>query len=464
MTSMAISHSLKRSSVRALAKTTSQTRSTIRFLSSSSSSSPPPSPPPPSNEDKSTETPSFPSFKDLQASRQSSSSSPSPSRFQDVKASLRQPSPPRRLNTPNSPPFSRQAPSFLFPKPSKLASLEEIRKNLSEFRRKSAAPSQPASDKPQEISFQELYNSRIMERNQENIDSKPPTNLSFNAIRESLRQLRASGTHSTAKERASNAGSDILKSLSLKQFKDSLNLQPGDPPSQPLPSSMFAKEMVSDSGSLKTEFVKVYSYSELGEKLRKLRPDEVEGKNWFSLEELNERLKKLREIEEKENEARVGGVSFKDLRESLVQLKISSDAASKKSSMQRLAMLGQLGGQVTPSFMLSPPKDELIEKYFHPDNMSSAEKMKLELARVRDEFKMSESDCGSSRVQVAQLTTKIKHLSSVLHKKDKHSRKGLLAMVQRRKKLLKYLRRTDWESYCFCLSNLGLRDTPGYKI
>lgn len=38
-------------------------------------------------------------------------------------------------------------------------------------------------------------------------------------------------------------------------------------------------------------------------------------------------------------------------------------------------------------------------KYFHPDNMSSAEKIKIELTKVREEFKMSESDCGSARVQ-----------------------------------------------------------------
>lgn len=38
-------------------------------------------------------------------------------------------------------------------------------------------------------------------------------------------------------------------------------------------------------------------------------------------------------------------------------------------------------------------------QYFHPDNMSLAEKMKIELSKVREEFKMSESDCGSSRVQ-----------------------------------------------------------------
>lgn len=37
-------------------------------------------------------------------------------------------------------------------------------------------------------------------------------------------------------------------------------------------------------------------------------------------------------------------------------------------------------------------------------------------------------------------------------------------MVQRRKKLLKYLRRTDWDSYCYILSELGLRDVPEYKV
>ncbi|XP_048498988.1 uncharacterized protein LOC104907198 isoform X2 [Beta vulgaris subsp. vulgaris] len=40
--------------------------------------------------------------------------------------------------------------------------------------------------------------------------------------------------------------------------------------------------------------------------------------------------------------------------------------------------------------------------YFHPDNMSAEEKLKLELKRIRDEFKMHESDCGSTRVQNAE--------------------------------------------------------------
>jgi len=125
--------------------------------------------------------------------------------------------------------------------------------------------------------------------------------------------------------------------------------------------------------------------------------------------------------------------------------------------------LANLTGTAVPEYLRHPPQEELLERYFHPDHMSGEEKMKLELQKVRDEFKMSENDCGSARVQIAQLTLKIKHLSSVLHKKDKHSRKGLLDMVQRRKKYLKYLRRTDWDSYCMVLSKLGLRDIPEYK-
>jgi small subunit ribosomal protein S15 len=53
--------------------------------------------------------------------------------------------------------------------------------------------------------------------------------------------------------------------------------------------------------------------------------------------------------------------------------------------------------------------------------------------------------------------------SIVVVMQDKHSRKGLQDMVQRRKKYLKYLRRTDWDSYCMVLSKLGLRDIPEYK-
>ncbi|XP_043701755.1 uncharacterized protein LOC122652149 [Telopea speciosissima] len=432
-----------------------------RFSSSSSS-------PPESNDGedkKESSSPSTPSFS---------------SYFSDVKASLKQSSAPRRVSLSSS----KETPPFTSQKSSKIASLEEIRKNLAEYRLRSAAPppnEKPSSSPSQAISFQDLYKRNVIEKSEGGNDgagSGKGGKPSFDAIRESLRQLRASTGSQPASDRFGGTGGRASKTmrdpLSLSALRSSLKLQPQDPSlassvviggSEPLPTSVFGKEWrtkEAESPSLKTEFVKMYSYGELGEKLRKLRPADTNvSKNWFSLGELNERLIKLREIEEKETESKIGGVSFKDLRESLVRLRISDEDKMKRSSTHRFDILGQLGG--TPNFMLSPPKEHLVEKYFHPDNMSSAEKLKLELKKVRDDFKLSESDCGSARVQVAQLTTKIKHLSSLLHKKDKHSRKGLQGMVQKRKKLLKYLRRTDWDSYCFVLSKLGLRDNPDYK-
>nr|GMC95078.1 Ribosomal protein [Ipomoea batatas] len=226
---------------------------------------------------------------------------------------------------------------------------------------------------------------------------------------------------------------------------------------------MFLKENkdLDNRAAMRQMYVREYNHRDLGEKLRSLRPEHKGKKDWFSLEELNDRLIKLREIEDKESN--LGGI-YDQLRESLVQIDASSHDNRNTTmvhAVRKLDVLSYLGENA--EYLSHPPKEHLVEKYFDPGNMSSAEKMKLELKKVRDEFKMSESDCGSARVQVAQLTTKIKHLSGVLHKKDKHSRKGLQGMVQKRKKLLKYLRRTDWESYCLVLSKFGLRDNPDYK-
>lgn len=404
--------------------------------------------------------------------------------FSDVKASLKTPrnqSSPLRRDSQSTSTERRPHPPLSSLKPQKVASLEEIRKNLSEFRsRSTVAPPGSGTTASQNISFQEIYKRNVVNKGGGPEDSstvaaeagggKSGSKMSIAAIRESLRQLRSPDS------KQNDRGFNATSSMSLSRFKDSLKLRPQDPStstsakpflmggSDTLPASVFGKEMRDkkepESAALKTEFVRMYNYGELGEKLRKLRPPDAKGDNWFSLEELNDRLVKLRESEERETESRIGGV-FQDLRHSLVRLQMSDEEKMKNASNQRLEILGQLGRST--SFISAPPKEHLVEQYFHPDNMSSEEKMKLELKKVKDEFKMSESDCGSARVQVAQLTTKIKHLSTVLHKKDKHSRKGLMAMVQRRKKLLKYLRTKDWESYCFVLSRLGLRDNPDYK-
>ncbi|KAK6127216.1 hypothetical protein DH2020_039041 [Rehmannia glutinosa] len=435
----------------------------LHHFSSSSDTGPPSDIPQPKPESESQSQPSFSSY------------------LTDVKASLQREPPPQNRPQLRKPFSFSNSPPPQTPPPSRIAYLEEIRRNLSEFRSRSA-PSPPSSASDQTISLQELYKRNIPNNDDSASSSnssavKTPIGPSFGPIRESLQQLRSS----SAKNQNDSRGKTI-DPLSLARFNESLKLKPGEKAvressiniggSDGLPS-FFEKEMhkgeddnVGSSATTRMQFVKMYNYSELGTKLKMLRPEQKKGK-WFSLHELNERLAKLRQIEEMESQVEIGSFSLSDLRQTLVKLSQSTAEKKRNTKMQRLDVLGQLGG--TPSFMLSSPKDQLVEKasvafsYFHPDNMSSAEKLKLELKKVRDEFKMSESDCGSARVQVAQLTTKIKHLSTVLQKKDKHSRRGLQAMVQNRKKLLKYLRRTDWDSYSLVLSKLGLRDNPDIK-
>ena len=74
------------------------------------------------------------------------------------------------------------------------------------------------------------------------------------------------------------------------------------------------------------------------------------------------------------------------------------------------------------------------------------------------ENRLHESDTGSTEVQVALLTERINHLTEHLkvHKKDHHSRRGLLMLVGRRRRLLDYLRRNDVERYRALIAKLGL--------
>ena len=75
------------------------------------------------------------------------------------------------------------------------------------------------------------------------------------------------------------------------------------------------------------------------------------------------------------------------------------------------------------------------------------------------ELAIHEKDTGSSRVQVAQLTDKIEKLSNHIKqfKKDKHSSVGLLRAVNRRKKLLDYLKKNENKSYKEVISKLNIR-------
>jgi small subunit ribosomal protein S15 len=74
-------------------------------------------------------------------------------------------------------------------------------------------------------------------------------------------------------------------------------------------------------------------------------------------------------------------------------------------------------------------------------------------------YQLHENDRGSAPVQIALLTQRINELTDHFrtHKKDHHSRRGLLMMVGKRRRLLDYLKRTDLERYRSLIDDLGLR-------
>ncbi|MFZ5966539.1 MAG: 30S ribosomal protein S15 [Bacillota bacterium] len=78
---------------------------------------------------------------------------------------------------------------------------------------------------------------------------------------------------------------------------------------------------------------------------------------------------------------------------------------------------------------------------------------------IIDQFKVHENDTGSPEVQIALLTNRINELNEHLkiHKKDHHSRRGLLKMVGKRRNLLNYLKDKNIERYRDIIGKLGLR-------
>ncbi len=90
--------------------------------------------------------------------------------------------------------------------------------------------------------------------------------------------------------------------------------------------------------------------------------------------------------------------------------------------------------------------------------------MSLNSAQKQDtikEFQRAEADTGSTEVQVSLMTGRIKYLTEHFkeHKKDFHSKRGLQQLVNKRRKLLKYIKRKDQNRYQDLIKKLGLRDS-----
>lgn len=85
--------------------------------------------------------------------------------------------------------------------------------------------------------------------------------------------------------------------------------------------------------------------------------------------------------------------------------------------------------------------------------------MTIQKDDIIKKFQLHENDRGSAQVQIALLTARINYLTDHFrqHSKDHHSRRGLLMMVGRRRRLLEYLRKTDVGEYRRMVEELGLR-------
>ena len=85
--------------------------------------------------------------------------------------------------------------------------------------------------------------------------------------------------------------------------------------------------------------------------------------------------------------------------------------------------------------------------------------MSIDTQVIIKKYQKDANDTGSADVQIALLTARIRHLTEHFktHKKDHHSRRGLLRLVSQRKKLLSYVKSNDITSYANLISRLGLR-------
>ncbi|XP_076892767.1 uncharacterized protein LOC143544575 [Bidens hawaiensis] len=188
----------------------------------------------------------------------------------------------------------------------KVASLEDIRNNLSKFRR------EPSVQPPAKaISFQELYQWNLTPKSEPGSDFKTGPD-SLRTIRESLKSITSnlSQSQSNLNVNRSSRLSNIGLNLNLKLRPKGLN-----------ETDLDAESNKSDES--KTKFVRTFNEGELGERLRKLRPGSKKVK--FSLSELNERMQKVWEMEEKEFSNNTFGL----IRDSLKKL---NDNVEKKKA------------------------------------------------------------------------------------------------------------------------------------
>ena len=109
--------------------------------------------------------------------------------------------------------------------------------------------------------------------------------------------------------------------------------------------------------------------------------------------------------------------------------------------------------------------DDAMQKMYSLDHASNRQLVKAKIAQAIIEFQEKPGDTGSTQVQVAVLHTKIVSLSEHCNanRQDKHSRRGLEIMMEKRRKLLQYLKRKNFAKYNDVIKRLKLRPVAGIR-
>ncbi|EFN55331.1 hypothetical protein CHLNCDRAFT_134327 [Chlorella variabilis] len=158
----------------------------------------------------------------------------------------------------------------------------------------------------------------------------------------------------------------------------------------------------------------------------------------------------------------------------LVQAEACSTSCSGSSSWEALRGISSTacaqrrlfpaGEPVRPEDVVSTiDRPYLVDKLLSPELMNRQQHKKLQRREVLREFERFPGDTGSTEVQVGVLTRKIADMAEHMrqHRKDYSSRRGLEAMLNQRRKLLQYLRRSKFDKYAVLISRLGLKDSYG---
>ena len=115
--------------------------------------------------------------------------------------------------------------------------------------------------------------------------------------------------------------------------------------------------------------------------------------------------------------------------------------------------------------LLDPPEmtemSPMLARALMFENLSQSAQMKVQLQRVRSLYQRHDTDTGSSEVQIAAMSERVTHLTNHLrvNRKDKSALRGLQLVLAKRKKLLKYLHRTDRDLYYDTIEKCKIKDT-----